>query len=163
MACVHDDNGRVRIHHFYNVGQWAKEIKRNPARDEEGIFENNRVTCRFKRPLYVPREETLVDLHLSWYYLFAWGPAIQGEQWVFSVRLHCPFFSPCPWHLLHLTRPTGSITRHDIDSPPVSEHMISIYKYVDIFMPSTAYQTFNSPLCLLLIVALTFYLLMGTP
>lgn len=78
MGCVHDDNGRVRIHHFYNVGQWAKEIKRNPARDEEGIFENNRVTCRFKRPLYVPREETLVDLHLSWYYLFAWGPAIQG-------------------------------------------------------------------------------------
>lgn len=73
------------------------------------------------------------------------------------------FFSPCPWHLLHLTCPTGSITRHDIDSPPVSEHMISIYKYVDIFMPSTAYQTFNSPLCLLLIVALTFYLLMGTP
>lgn len=134
MGCVHDDNGRVRIHHFYNVGQWAKEIKRNPARDEEGIFENNRVTCRFKRPLYVPREETLVDLHLSWYYLFAWGPAIQG-----------------------------SITRHDIDSPPVSEHMISIYKYEDIFMPSTAYQTFNSPLCLLLIVALTFYLLMGTP
>lgn len=79
MGCVHDDNGRVRIHHFYNVGQWAKEIKRNPARDEEGIFENNRVTCRFKRPLYVPREESLVDLHLSWYYLFAWGPAIQGD------------------------------------------------------------------------------------
>lgn len=78
MGCVHDDNGRVRIHHFYNVGQWAKEIKRNPARDEEGVFENNRVTCRFKRPLYVPREETLVDLHLSWYYLLAWGPAIQG-------------------------------------------------------------------------------------
>lgn len=78
MGCVHDDNGRVRIHHFYNVGQWAKEIKRNPARDEEGLFENNRVTCRFKRPLHVPREETLVDLHLSWYYLFAWGPAIQG-------------------------------------------------------------------------------------
>lgn len=88
MACVHDDNGRVRIHHFYNVGQWAKEIKRNPARDEEGIFENNRVTCRFKRPLYVPREETLVDLHLSWYYLFAWGPAIQGEWWVFSIKSH---------------------------------------------------------------------------
>lgn len=79
MACVHDDNGRVRIHHFYNVGQWAKEIQRNPARDEEGVFENNRVTCRFKRPVYVPREETIVDLHLSWYYLFAWGPAIQGE------------------------------------------------------------------------------------
>lgn len=84
MGCVHDDNGRVRIHHFYNVGQWAKEIKRNPARDEEGIFENNRVTCRFKRPLYVPREETLVDLHLSWYYLFAWGPAIQGDSPVFT-------------------------------------------------------------------------------
>ncbi|NXR06629.1 FRS1L protein, partial [Semnornis frantzii] len=50
MACVHDDNGR-----------------------------NNRVTCRFKRPVYVPREETIVDLHLSWYYLFAWGPAIQGK------------------------------------------------------------------------------------
>ncbi|XP_039187992.1 DOMON domain-containing protein FRRS1L isoform X3 [Crotalus tigris] len=94
MACVHDDNGRVRIHHFYNVGQWAKEIQRNPARDEEGIFENNRVTCRFKRPVKVPRDETIVDLHLSWYYLFAWGPAIQG-----------------------------SITRHDIDSPPVSEHV----------------------------------------
>lgn len=78
MGCVHDDNGRVRIHHFYNVGQWAKEIRRNPARDEEGLFESNRVTCRFKRPLHVPREETLVDLHLSWYYLFAWGPAIQG-------------------------------------------------------------------------------------
>ncbi|KAG1947861.1 ferric-chelate reductase [Pimephales promelas] len=134
MGCVHDDNGRVRIHHFYNVGQWAKEIKRNPARDEEGIFENNRVTCRFKRPLHVPREETLVDLHLSWYYLFAWGPAIQG-----------------------------SITRHDNDSPPVSDRMISIYKYEDIFMPATAYQTFSSPFCLLLIVALTFYLLMGTP
>lgn len=58
---------------------------------------------------------------------------------------------------------TGSITRHDIDAPPVSERMISIYKYEDIFMPSTAYQTFNSPFCLLLIVALTFYLLMGTP
>ena len=86
MGCVHDDNGRVRIHHFYNVGQWAKEIKRNPARDEEGVFENNRVTCRFKRPLYVPREETLVDLHLSWYYLFAWGPAIQGEQSSFSIK-----------------------------------------------------------------------------
>uniref|UniRef100_W5MD01 Ferric chelate reductase 1 like n=1 Tax=Lepisosteus oculatus TaxID=7918 RepID=W5MD01_LEPOC len=136
MACVHDDNGRVRIHHFYNVGQWAKEIKRNPARDEEGIFENNRVTCRFKRPVYVPREETLVDLHLSWYYLFAWGPAIQDA---------------------------GSITRHDIDSPPVSDHMISIYNYEDVFMPSAAYQTFSSPFCLLLIVALTFYLLMGTP
>ncbi|XP_059511481.1 DOMON domain-containing protein FRRS1L isoform X4 [Stegostoma tigrinum] len=80
MACVHDDNGRVRIQHFYNVGQWAKEIKRNPARDEEGIFENNRVTCRFKRPVYVPRDETIIDLHLSWYYLFAWGPAIQGSQ-----------------------------------------------------------------------------------
>lgn len=79
MACVHDDNGRVRIQHFYNVGQWAKEIQRNPARDEEGVFENNRVTCRFKRPVYVPREETIVDLHLSWYYLFAWGPAIQGK------------------------------------------------------------------------------------
>ncbi|XP_039188021.1 DOMON domain-containing protein FRRS1L isoform X6 [Crotalus tigris] len=92
MACVHDDNGRVRIHHFYNVGQWAKEIQRNPARDEE-----------------------------------------------------------------------GSITRHDIDSPPVSEHVVSIYKYEDIFMPSAAYQTFSSPLCLLLIVALTFYILMGTP
>ncbi|KAK3541564.1 hypothetical protein QTP86_031079, partial [Hemibagrus guttatus] len=134
MGCVHDDNGRVRIHHFYNVGQWAKEIRRNPARDEEGLFENNRVTCRFKRPLHVPREETLVDLHLSWYYLFAWGPAIQG-----------------------------SITRHDIDTPPVSDHMISIYKYEDIFMPATAYQTFSSPFCLLLIVALTFYLLMGSP
>ncbi|XP_029442956.1 DOMON domain-containing protein FRRS1L [Rhinatrema bivittatum] len=134
MACVHDDNGRVRIQHFYNVGQWAKEIQRNPARDEEGIFENNRVTCRFKRPVYVPRDETIVDLHLSWYYLFAWGPAIQG-----------------------------SITRHDIDSPPVSEHVVSIYKYEDIFMPSVAYQTFSSPFCLLLIVALTFYLLMGTP
>ncbi|NXA33927.1 FRS1L protein, partial [Eudromia elegans] len=134
MACVHDDNGRVRIQHFYNVGQWAKEIQRNPARDEEGVFENNRVTCRFKRPVYVPREETIVDLHLSWYYLFAWGPAIQG-----------------------------SITRHDIDSPPVSERVVSIYKYEDIFMPSAAYQTFSSPFCLLLIVALTFYLLMGTP
>ncbi|XP_005296544.2 DOMON domain-containing protein FRRS1L [Chrysemys picta bellii] len=134
MACVHDDNGRVRIQHFYNVGQWAKEIQRNPARDEEGIFENNRVTCRFKRPVYVPRDETIVDLHLSWYYLFAWGPAIQG-----------------------------SITRHDIDSPPVSERVVSIYKYEDIFMPSAAYQTFSSPFCLLLIVALTFYLLMGTP
>ncbi|XP_065386321.1 DOMON domain-containing protein FRRS1L isoform X2 [Macaca fascicularis] len=77
MACVHDDNGRVRIQHFYNVGQWAKEIQRNPARDEEGVFENNRVTCRFKRPVNVPRDETIVDLHLSWYYLFAWGPAIQ--------------------------------------------------------------------------------------
>ncbi|OCT76221.1 hypothetical protein XELAEV_18031422mg [Xenopus laevis] len=134
MACVHDDNGRVRIQHFYNVGQWAKEIKRNPARDEEGVFENNRVTCRFKRPVYVPRDETIVDLHLSWYYLFAWGPAIQG-----------------------------SITRHDIDSPPVSENVVSIYRYEDIFMPSAAYQTFSSPFCLLLIVALTFYLLMGTP
>lgn len=80
MACVHDDNGRVRIQHFYNVGQWAKEIQRNPARDEEGVFENNRVTCRFKRPVYVPRDETIVDLHLSWYYLFAWGPAIQGKK-----------------------------------------------------------------------------------
>ncbi|XP_010841923.1 PREDICTED: DOMON domain-containing protein FRRS1L [Bison bison bison] len=79
MACVHDDNGRVRIQHFYNVGQWAKEIQRNPARDEEGVFENNRVTCRFKRPVNVPRDETIVDLHLSWYYLFAWGPAIQGK------------------------------------------------------------------------------------
>ena len=58
---------------------------------------------------------------------------------------------------------TGSITRHDIDAPPVSERMVSIYKYEDLFMPSTAYQTFNSPFCLLLIVALTFYLLMGTP
>nr|DBA24685.1 TPA: hypothetical protein GDO54_012311 [Pyxicephalus adspersus] len=134
MACVHDDNGRVRIQHFYNVGQWAKEIQRNPARDEEGIFENNRVTCRFKRPVYVPRDETIVDLHLSWYYLFAWGPAIQG-----------------------------SITRHDIDAPPVSENVVSIYRYEDIFMPSAAYQTFSSPFCLLLIVALTFYLLMGTP
>ncbi|XP_032979575.1 DOMON domain-containing protein FRRS1L [Rhinolophus ferrumequinum] len=134
MACVHDDNGRVRIQHFYNVGQWAKEIQRNPARDEEGVFENNRVTCRFKRPVNVPREETIVDLHLSWYYLFAWGPAIQG-----------------------------SITRHDIDSPPTSERVVSIYKYEDIFMPSAAYQTFSSPFCLLLIVALTFYLLMGTP
>lgn len=91
MGCVHDDNGRVRIHHFYNVGQWAKEIKRNPARDEEGIFENNRVTCRFKRPLYVPREETLVDLHLSWYYLFAWGPAIQGDSPVRAATIE--FFS----------------------------------------------------------------------
>ncbi|XP_074218065.1 DOMON domain-containing protein FRRS1L isoform X2 [Camelus bactrianus] len=134
MACVHDDNGRVRIQHFYNVGQWAKEIQRNPARDEEGVFENSRVTCRFKRPVNVPRDETIVDLHLSWYYLFAWGPAIQG-----------------------------SITRHDIDSPPTSERVVSIYKYEDIFMPSAAYQTFSSPFCLLLIVALTFYLLMGTP
>ncbi|XP_029059684.1 LOW QUALITY PROTEIN: DOMON domain-containing protein FRRS1L [Monodon monoceros] len=134
MACVHDDNGRVRVQHFYNVGQWAKEIQRNPARDEEGVFENNRVTCRFKRPVNVPRDETIVDLHLSWYYLFAWGPAIQG-----------------------------SITRHDIDSPPTSERVVSIYKYEDIFMPSAAYQTFSSPFCLLLIVALTFYLLMGTP
>lgn len=158
MGCVHDDNGRVRIHHFYNVGQWAKEIKRNPARDEEGIFENNRVTCRFKRPLYVPREETLVDLHLSWYYLFAWGPAIQGNQQSFTV-----FFWFFTTHFIIPSFPTGSITRHDIDSPPVSDRMISIYKYEDLFMPSTAYQTFNSPLCLLLIVALTFYLLMGTP
>lgn len=57
----------------------------------------------------------------------------------------------------------GSITRHDIDSPPASERVVSIYKYEDIFMPSAAYQTFSSPFCLLLIVALTFYLLMGTP
>lgn len=95
MGCVHDDNGRVRIHHFYNVGQWAKEIKRNPARDEEGIFENNRVTCRFKRPLYVPREETLVDLHLSWYYLFAWGPAIQGERSSISIKSTLSFCFYC--------------------------------------------------------------------
>lgn len=161
MGCVHDDNGRVRIHHFYNVGQWAKEIKRNPARDEEGIFENNRVTCRFKRPLYVPREETLVDLHLSWYYLFAWGPAIQGDQSRHST-MYCMFIYLYVTQFMH-SFPTGSITRHDIDSPPVSDRMISIYKYEDIFMPSTAYQTFNSPLCLLLIVALTFYLLMGSP
>lgn len=160
MGCVHDDNGRVRIHHFYNVGQWAKEIKRNPARDEEGIFENNRVTCRFKRPLYVPREETLVDLHLSWYYLFAWGPAIQGEQ---STSYTCIDLDVTQLMHFFFFLPTGSITRHDIDSPPVSDRMISIYKYEDIFMPSTAYQTFNSPLCLLLIVALTFYLLMGSP
>lgn len=89
MACVHDDNGRVRIHHFYNVGQWAKEIERNPARDEEGIFENNRVTCRFKRPVKVPRDETIVDLHLSWYYLFAWGSAIQGKM-IFLVSVIIP-------------------------------------------------------------------------
>lgn len=57
----------------------------------------------------------------------------------------------------------GSITRHDMDTPPVSDRMISIYKYEDIFMPATAYQTFSSPFCLLLIVALTFYLLMGSP
>lgn len=161
MGCVHDDNGRVRIHHFYNVGQWAKEIKRNPARDEEGIFENNRVTCRFKRPLYVPREETLVDLHLSWYYLFAWGPAIQGDYSRQSAKAAVFLFL---WNTADsFSFSTGSITRHDIDSPPVSDRMISIYKYEDIFMPSTAYQTFNSPLCLLLIVALTFYLLMGSP
>ncbi|KAL0605892.1 DOMON domain-containing protein FRRS1L, partial [Plecturocebus cupreus] len=128
MACVHDDNGRVRIQHFYNVGQWAKEIQRNPARDEEGVFENNRVTCRFKRPVNVPRDETIVDLHLSWYYLFAWGPAIQG-----------------------------SITRHDIDSPPASERVVSIYKYEDIFMPSAAYQTFSSPFCLLLIAGVQWH------
>lgn len=163
MGCVHDDNGRVRIHHFYNVGQWAKEIKRNPARDEEGIFENNRVTCRFKRPLYVPREETLVDLHLSWYYLFAWGPAIQGDWPTLNIKSRVLFWGISWLSFIILPFPTGSITRHDIDSPPVSNHMISIYKYEDIFMPSTAYQTFNSPLCLLLIVALTFYLLMGTP
>lgn len=100
MGCVHDDNGRVRIHHFYNVGQWAKEIKRNPARDEEGIFENNRVTCRFKRPLYVPREETLVDLHLSWYYLFAWGPAIQGDWSSFRIKSAVFFFG-----VFHLISP----------------------------------------------------------
>lgn len=94
MACVHDDNGRVRIQHFYNVGQWAKEVQRNPARDEEGVFENNRVTCRFKRPVNVPRDETIVDLHLSWYYLFAWGPAIQGK----------PQFSLCLDHQITAVR-----------------------------------------------------------
>lgn len=75
----------------------------------------------------------------------------------------CVFFFGFNFYVLALPFLTGSITRHDIDSPPVSDHMISIYKYEDIFMPSAAYQTFNSPICLLLIVALTFYLLMGTP
>lgn len=98
MACVHDDNGRVRIQHFYNVGQWAKEVQRNPARDEEGVFENNRVTCRFKRPVNVPRDETIVDLHLSWYYLFAWGPAIQGKpQFSLCLDRQSP---PCACALL---------------------------------------------------------------
>lgn len=70
----------------------------------------------------------------------------------------------CSWCYFFLPLPIkGSITRHDIDSPPVSERVVSIYKYEDIFMPSAAYQTFSSPFCLLLIVALTFYLLMGTP
>ncbi|CAJ0930064.1 unnamed protein product [Ranitomeya imitator] len=181
MACVHDDNGRVRIQHFYNVGQWAKEIQRNPARDEEGVFENNRVTCRFKRPVYVPRDETIVDLHLSWYYLFAWGPAIQGYISVikmhFGKNLPDGRFGGRTAHAPAILQDggaqgedgrtdigsPGSITRHDIDSPPVSEHVVSIYRYEDIFMPSAAYQTFSSPFCLLLIVALTFYLLMGTP
>lgn len=116
MGCVHDDNGRVRIHHFYNVGQWAKEIKRNPARDEEGIFENNRVTCRFKRPLYVPREETLVDLHLSWYYLFAWGPAIQGDAPVFTPSPPCPLAFYAPADLLQQapSRGTTSTARQSV-------------------------------------------------
>lgn len=111
MGCVHDDNGRVRIHHFYNVGQWAKEIKRNPARDEEGIFENNRVTCRFKRPLYVPREETLVDLHLSWYYLFAWGPAIQGDQSSnSSMSSMCAFYATQLIYFLYAQAPSQGMT-----------------------------------------------------
>lgn len=72
-----------------------------------------------------------------------------------------PFFY-CPFLFISFLF-KGSITRHDIDSPPTSERVVSIYKYEDIFMPSAAYQTFSSPFCLLLIVALTFYLLMGTP
>lgn len=100
MACVHDDNGRVRIQHFYNVGQWAKEIQRNPARDEEGVFENNRVTCRFKRPVYVPRDETIVDLHLSWYYLFAWGPAIQGKKFIICLCLSYSDLQICHYFVL---------------------------------------------------------------
>ena len=75
----------------------------------------------------------------------------------YSISYLITRFSSCPLTIL------GSITRHDIDSPPVSERVVSIYKYEDIFMPSAAYQTFSSPFCLLLIVALTFYLLMGTP
>ncbi|ETE69828.1 putative protein C9orf4, partial [Ophiophagus hannah] len=110
MACVHDDNGRVRIHHFYNVGQWAKEIQRNPARDEEGIFENNRVTCRFKRPVKVPRDETIVDLHLSWYYLFAWGPAIQ--DFFFSFL----FVTYCCLDILFIDG--NSMTSRIVDGPP---------------------------------------------
>jgi hypothetical protein len=56
------------------------------------VFDNNRVTCRFKRPLYVPREETLVDLHLSWFYLLAWGPAIQGQSRTVCV---CVWYCVC--------------------------------------------------------------------
>lgn len=39
---LHDDNGRAGSAYSTSiiVGQWAKEIQRNPARDEEGVFEN---------------------------------------------------------------------------------------------------------------------------
>lgn len=77
------------------------------------------------------------------------------------IILNLFFFFYCPLPFSFFLK--GSITRHDIDSPPTSERVVSIYKYEDIFMPSAAYQTFSSPFCLLLIVALTFYLLMGTP
>ncbi len=83
----------------------------------------------------------------------------QNERRLGQLQInYCPIYGD-----LVLFFFSGSITRHDIDSPPVSDRMISIYKYEDIFMPATAYQTFSSPFCLLLIVALTFYLLMGTP
>ncbi|CAM9281322.1 DOMON domain-containing protein FRRS1L [Lampetra fluviatilis] len=133
MACVHF-NGHVRVQHYNNVGQWVREQPRNPARDDEAIYESGRVTCRFKRALAAHRNDAMVDLHLSWYYLLAWGPASHGL-----------------------------LTRHDMDTPPVTDSPVSVFRYEDVYMPSAAYQTCSSPGCLLVIVAITFYTLMGVP
>uniref|UniRef100_A0A8C4NPN4 Ferric-chelate reductase 1-like n=1 Tax=Eptatretus burgeri TaxID=7764 RepID=A0A8C4NPN4_EPTBU len=133
MACVYHA-GNVRVQHYQTVGQWVRELRQNPARDEEGMFADGRLTCRFRRPLSSRRQEDMVDLHLGWYFLFAWGPASHGM-----------------------------VTRHDIDSPPMTDFLVSIFRYVDVHIPSPNYQSDASPGCLLLIVAFAFYTLMGRP
>ncbi|XP_019635011.1 PREDICTED: putative ferric-chelate reductase 1 [Branchiostoma belcheri] len=105
LACVNARKGRqerVLFRHYYNNHHRPAQQDINPIIGHGTLVRDGRIYCRFTRPRKVDNDNYSVDLDATWYFLYAWGPANDGN-----------------------------IMRHTLESPPTSYRKVIITSKVD--------------------------------
>ncbi|KAI8515499.1 DOMON domain-containing protein frrs1l [Branchiostoma belcheri] len=105
LACVNARKGRqerVVFRHYYNNHHRPAQQDINPIIGHGTLVRDGRIYCRFTRPRKVDNDNYSVDLDATWYFLYAWGPANDGN-----------------------------IMRHTLESPPTSYRKVIITSKVD--------------------------------
>ncbi|XP_066303058.1 putative ferric-chelate reductase 1 [Branchiostoma lanceolatum] len=103
LACVNARKGRrVVYRHYYNNHHRPALQDNNPIIGNGAMVKDGRIYCRFTRPRKVDNDNYSVDLDATWFFLYAWGPASEGNM-----------------------------MRHTLESPPTSYRKVVITLKVD--------------------------------